>query len=106
VETGQAQQEIHPAEGVATVNQVSNRSQGQSLPQRLVSSILMKKYSNNKEINSYVKQLLKADWTLVRHKNHPIIKSPNGRRIAVPSSPSVKSSVEDFFHAVKRINSH
>lgn len=63
----------------------------------------MKKLSSNKDIDKFVRKLLRSGWSLIRTKRHPVIKSPDGKRIAVPSSPGVSRAYEEFTHAVQRL---
>jgi hypothetical protein len=63
----------------------------------------MKKLSTDKDIDKFVRELLRSGWSLLRSKRHPVIKSPSGKRIAVPSSPGVSRAYDEFTHAVQRL---
>ncbi len=63
----------------------------------------MKKLSANKDIDKFVRKLLRSGWSLVRTKRHPVIKAPCGKRIAVPSSPGVARAYDEFTHALQRL---
>lgn len=65
----------------------------------------MNKLSSDKDIDRFAHNLLRSGWLLIRTKKHPVIQSPSGRRIAVPSSPGVKRAFKEFTTAVRRLNS-
>jgi len=46
------------------------------------------KYSNNKDINCFVRRLIKHGCTFVKSKKHGVLFAPQGQRTIVPSTPS------------------
>lgn len=62
----------------------------------------MSKYSNNKDINCMVKQLVKEGWIPLRKNRHTMIKSPKGITLTVPSSPSDVRAVLNFKSDIRR----
>jgi len=48
----------------------------------------MKKYSSNKEINQFVKLLIKNNWKFTFGSKHGRLQSPDGIKYTVPKSPS------------------
>ncbi|MDB2386491.1 hypothetical protein N9W21_04020 [Shewanella sp.] len=65
----------------------------------------MKKYSNNKEINSLVKRLIKNGWQILNRKKHALLIAPSGKRMPIPSTPSDYRAWYNFSHDIKHINS-
>lgn len=61
------------------------------------------KYSHNKDINSMVKELLRNGWDIVRSSKHVKLKSPTGRTLTVPSTPSDIRAVLNFRADIKRL---
>lgn len=61
------------------------------------------KYSTDDRIEAEVKRLIKAGWQFERGKRHPKITAPNGRTIAIPSSPSDRRTALNWKTRVKRI---
>ena len=49
------------------------------------------RYSNNKEVAALVRTLVNTGWRYMNGKKHGKIIAPNGRKIAVPGTPSVLS---------------
>jgi len=62
------------------------------------------KFSNDKNINSFVKVLLNNNWEVVRRRKHTIIQSPYGYKIPVPSTPSDSRSFVKFKCNINRLN--
>lgn len=56
----------------------------------------MRKYSNDKDINKKVKDLLKFGWRFKTGKKHSAIISPNGFRLSISSTPSDRRSIYNF----------
>ncbi len=63
----------------------------------------MKRYSNNKDINNKVKDLLKLGWIYRSGKKHDAIISPNGFRLSIPGTPSDRRSFSNFKRDVHHI---
>jgi len=53
-------------------------------------------YSQDKTIRRLVTSLLKQGWAIRRGKKHNIVKSPTGRVLTVPSTPSDRRAVQNF----------
>jgi hypothetical protein len=62
----------------------------------------MSKYSQNKDINCMVKQLIKEGWEPLRKNRHLMIKSPKGVTLTVPISPSDGRAVLNFKADIRR----
>lgn len=62
------------------------------------------KFSNNKEISLIVKKLVMHGWMYRVGGRHGKIISPQGRKLAVPTSPSDYRASQNFKHDVRRIN--
>lgn len=63
----------------------------------------MYKFSSNKEINLFVKNLLKQGWQVRKGKKHDVLIAPNNRRFAIPSSPSDCRASLNFFRDVHNL---
>ncbi|WP_445772139.1 hypothetical protein [Rheinheimera sp.] len=63
----------------------------------------MKKYSNDKNINTLVHRLLKQNRWQIRQGRHPVLIAPTGRRLAVPGTPSDRRAFLNFKHDVRRL---
>lgn len=63
----------------------------------------MKQYSKDKNINRDVRSLIKSGWTLKRGRKHPLIISPIGYRLAVPSTPSDHRAWRNFNRDIRHI---
>ncbi|MBB1371573.1 MULTISPECIES: hypothetical protein [Pseudoalteromonas] len=63
----------------------------------------MKKYSNDKNINTLVCKLLKKKgWSLKRGR-HPRLIAPSGIKITVPSTPSDFRAYRNFKMDIRRL---
>ena len=63
----------------------------------------MKRISKDKDINSFVRSLIKlSHWTAVRGSKHIALLSPLGKRITVPSTPSDRRAYINFKKDVLR----
>ncbi|EGR2287798.1 hypothetical protein D0815_20175 [Vibrio parahaemolyticus] len=62
----------------------------------------MQRYSNNKDIQKLVCQLIKCNWQFQRRKKHGSICSPTGKRYTVPSTPSDKRAFRNFSKDIQR----
>lgn len=61
-------------------------------------------YSKDKDINAYVKRLLKHDsFRIITGKKHDQLCILEQRKIAIPSTPSKQRSYVEFKNNVKRI---
>ena len=63
----------------------------------------MRKYSNDKDINCLVRNLLKSDWTLRKGKKHLSVISPGGRRLTIPSTPSDRRALYNLKSQIRHI---
>jgi hypothetical protein len=64
----------------------------------------MRRYSNSKDINRAVNDLVREGWTPIRRKRHFQILSPCGDlRQTIPGSPGDFRSFIKFRHDVNRI---
>jgi len=61
----------------------------------------MKKYSNDKDINRYVRELVRKGWRFKDGKKHPSLFAPCGRRLVVPASPSDSRAFYNFRRDVR-----
>ena len=61
----------------------------------------MNKYSNDKNINKEVRLLIKLKWTYRKGKKHGSLISPNGRKMAVPCTPSDHRAFYNFKRDVR-----
>jgi hypothetical protein len=68
-----------------------------------VGDIKMKKFSNDKDINGIVVALTKQGWRCRFGKKHTVIISPDGFRVAVPSTPSDRRAFHNFNRDLKHI---
>jgi hypothetical protein len=66
--------------------------------------LIMKKYSNNKEINQLVKELIKKNWRFKFGSKHGRIESPIGIKFTVPKSPSDWRASMNFKRDIARLN--
>lgn len=62
------------------------------------------KYSSDKDVNKYAKQLVQEGWGFKRGKKHGKLIAP-GRRgiVVVPTSPSSKRAVQELAWAVRNL---
>jgi len=60
-------------------------------------------YSNDKDLHRHVAGLVKQGWTFTKGKTHGKLVAPNGRRMAVPVSPSDRRGFENHVHQVERL---
>lgn len=81
----------------------SHWSGRESFPARLYLTIIMKKYSSNKDINKLVNTLIKRGWFVRDGKKHASIISPEGRKVIIPSTPSDWRAFYNFNRYVKNI---
>ncbi len=63
----------------------------------------MKKYSNDKNINVLVHQLLQSGVWHIRRGRHPVLTAPSGKRLTVPSTPSDRRAFLNFKLDVRRL---
>ena len=61
------------------------------------------RYSNNKEVAAVVRTLVKKGWRYMNGKNHGKIIAPNGRKLAVPGTPSDWRANMNFQGDVRRL---
>lgn len=60
------------------------------------------RYSQDKNINTVVKDLIDVGWKAVKKKRHWQLMSPIGRVLTVPSTPSDIRAVKNFICDVRR----
>ncbi len=63
----------------------------------------MRKFSSNKEINKFVRNLLKKGWRYRSGKKHDILIAPNNRRCPIPSSPSDYRALQNFYQDINHL---
>lgn len=63
----------------------------------------MRKWSSDKDVNEEVKRLLRNGWRDGSGRRHPIVVSPTGIRLPVPSSPSCRFAANHFKRDVIKI---
>lgn len=56
----------------------------------------------NKDVNKLINNLVKCGWEYVNRSNHPLLISPNGKKIFVSSSPSDKGYLRVLKGRIKR----
>ena len=62
------------------------------------------KYSSDKDVNKYAKQLVREGWGFKRGKKHGKLIAPGRRGIVVlPTSPSSKRAVQELAWAVRNL---
>lgn len=61
----------------------------------------VKKFSSDKDINNIVVSLAKRGWRCRSGKKHTVIISPQGFRVAVPSTPSDRRAIHNFNRDLK-----
>lgn len=63
----------------------------------------MQKFSSNKDINKLVHVLIKQGWRVKHGKKHHHIIHPNGRKHAIPCTPSDQRAFINFSHDMMRL---
>lgn len=61
------------------------------------------RYSNNKEVAALVRTLVNEGWEYMKGKKHGKIVAPNGRKLAVPGTPSDWRASMNFQRDVQRL---
>jgi hypothetical protein len=61
------------------------------------------RYSNNKEVADLVRALVKKGWRYMNGKKHGRIIAPDGRKLAVPGTPSDWRASMNFQQDVRRL---
>lgn len=61
------------------------------------------RYSNNKTVSALVRTLIRSGWQYVNGKTHGKLVAPNGRRLAVPGTPSDWRANLNFRRDIRRI---
>ena len=61
------------------------------------------KYSNDKTVSALVRTLVSSGWKYVNGKTHGKLVAPNGRKIAVPGTPSDWRASLNFRRDIRRI---
>jgi predicted RNA binding protein YcfA (HicA-like mRNA interferase family) len=61
------------------------------------------RYSNDKTVSALVRTLVRSGWQYVDGKTHGKLVAPNGRRLAVPGTPSDWRASLNFRRAIRRI---
>lgn len=63
----------------------------------------MKKFSSDKDIQKFVAMLIRSGWVYMRGSKHGKLRSPEGKKITVPGSPSDKRAYKNFVTDIRRI---
>ncbi len=61
------------------------------------------RYSNDKTVSALVRTLVRSGWQYMNRKTHGKLVAPNGRRLAVPGTPSDWRANLNFRRDVRRI---
>lgn len=61
------------------------------------------RYSNDKTISALVRTLVRSGWQYMNSKTHGKLVAPNGRRLAVPGTPSDWRANLNFRRDIRRI---
>ena len=61
------------------------------------------RYSNDKTVSALVRTLVRSGWQYVNGKTHGKLVAPNGRRLAVPGTPSDWRAGLNFRRDIRRI---
>ncbi len=61
------------------------------------------RYSNDKTVSALVRTLVRSGWQYVNGKTHGKLVAPNGRRLAVPGTPSDWRASLNFRRDIRRI---
>jgi len=61
------------------------------------------RYSNDKTVSALVRTLVRSGWQYMNGKTHGKLVAPNGRRLAVPGTPSDWRANLNFRRDVRRI---
>lgn len=61
------------------------------------------RYSNDKTVSALVRMLVRSGWQYVNGKTHGKLVAPNGRRLAVPGTPSDWRASLNFRRDIRRI---
>ena len=61
------------------------------------------RYSNDKTVSALVRTLVRSGWQYVNGKTHGKLVAPNGRRLAVPGTPSDWRASLNFRSDIRRI---
>lgn len=61
------------------------------------------RYSNDKTVSALVRTLVRSGWQYVNGKTHGKLVAPNGRRLAVPGTPSDWWASLNFRRDIRRI---
>lgn len=64
---------------------------------------LIMRYSNDKTVSALVRTLVRSGWQYVDGKTHGKLVAPNGRRLAVPGTPSDWRASLNFRRDIRRI---
>jgi len=65
-------------------------------------SLLMRKYSNDKNIHLLVHRLIALGWRYHQGKKHGAIISPTGKKMTIPSTPSDYRAFYNFRSDIRR----
>lgn len=61
------------------------------------------RYSNNKDVAALVRSRVNSGWQYMNGKKHGKIIAPNGRKLAVPGTPSDWRASMNFQRDVRRL---
>lgn len=60
-------------------------------------------YSSSKDLRKHIAGLIKEGWTYKKGGKHGKLIAPNGRKMAVPVSPSSANTLVNQVHQARRI---
>lgn len=60
-------------------------------------------YTSSKDLRKHIAGLVKDGWTFKKGGKHGKLIAPNGRKMAVPVSPSSASTLVNQVHQARRI---
>ena len=73
------------------------------MPEMTPTQTFTMRYSNNKEVAALVRSLVETGWRYMNGKKHGKIIALNGRKLAVPGTPSDWRASMNFQRDVRRI---
>lgn len=62
------------------------------------------KYSSDKHIATYIRQLIRDGWNYQRGRRHGRLVSPNGRTVILPCTPSDIRTYQNLRQQVRRVD--
>ena len=65
------------------------------------------KYSSDKDVNKFARNLVRQGWAFKRGKKHGKLVAPDRRGVVViPTSPSSNRAVQEMAWAAKKVANH